>query len=200
MKFFLVAFLTALATSPSLVLAAPVAEPGDWTYKQVHEYAVKRGGVDDPVADLVARHVGNTERSWDEVYQHDIKIRDGTLTVDSTPAGRLLRRADFPNGAVQAFPWVGNCDDSVSFTWSPVHTDGCYTYSENGNNIRMYSIYISNVWANGDGPEILMFQDSQSCGIFHTFDNRWTSQTSECFGNVNGGRGAMSWELLWPHR
>jgi hypothetical protein len=198
MLFFAAAVLAALL--PSFILTAPVADFTDWTYNHVYQYAVKRGGSDDPVASLIARHVETTKRGWDDVYQHNIKINSGaTLTIAKSPAGRLFRRANFPNGAIEAFPYASACDGDVSFTWSPVDTDGCYTYDDNGENIRMYSAQVSGVYANGDGPELIMFQDSQSCGIFHTFDNRWTWASSQCFSNANNGRGFMSWELLWPH-
>lgn len=225
MLLLLVAFLAAWATPSSFVLSAPAAELGrstdwiynqhiittpaagepteyaDWTYYDIYHYAVKRGGIGDPVADLIATHVGATKKGWDEVYQYDIKLSNGgILTVPNSASSGLLQSIPFPDGHVQAFPWVGDCNGDVSFTWTPVTTDGCYTYVDNGVRIRMYSARVSGLWSRGDGPEFFMFLDSESCGIFHQFDNRWTTAPTQCFGNANSGRGFMAWEIIWPHR
>src|SRR5271170_5782971 len=110
-------FLAASAfVAPFLINAAPMGSPAnDWTYGDVYFYALQKRGTDDPIAELIARHVNGTNRQWDDVYQGDITISNGgTLTVRDGPHARAFAKRD--SNYVQAFPWVSNCDDSVSFT------------------------------------------------------------------------------------
>ena len=110
-------FLAASAfVAPFLINAAPMGSPAnDWTYGDVYSYALQKRGTDDPIAELIARHVNGTNRKWDDVYQGDITISNGgTLTVRDSPHARAFAKRD--SNYVQAFPWVSNCDDSVSFT------------------------------------------------------------------------------------
>src|SRR5271154_5858165 len=151
-------FLAAAAlVAPLLINAAPTGSPANnWTYGDVYSYALQKRGTDDPIAQLIARHVNGTDRQWDDVYQGDITISNGgTLTVRDTPHARLGKR---DSNYVQAFPWVSNCDDSVSFTWTNVESPStCYSYWEGGNLLRMYSV-------NYNTPYPLVFyRDSSSC-------------------------------------
>jgi len=57
----------------SLVITTPVSEPEpDWTYLDVFQYLVRRGGTSNPTAQLIERQINATGRDWNEVYQHDI--------------------------------------------------------------------------------------------------------------------------------
>jgi hypothetical protein len=60
MRFQLVATFAALALSPFITAAAlnlALVEREIWSYNDVYQHAVKRGGADHPVAEVIARHV-----------------------------------------------------------------------------------------------------------------------------------------------
>jgi hypothetical protein len=70
MRFQLVASLAALATTLSPFINAapvesdPVQEPEHWSYNDIYQYAIKHGGVNHPVTELVAKYVSTSLNSF----------------------------------------------------------------------------------------------------------------------------------------
>src|ERR1700676_2304566 len=85
---FHMATLAALVLSP-FVIAAPldsvlVERDGIWSYNDLYQHAVERGGADDLIAAAIARHVNKTGYSWDKGYEDDIKFGNATLIVHNS--------------------------------------------------------------------------------------------------------------------
>jgi hypothetical protein len=107
---FLISILSSLITSAPVteVASEPEFEPTletDWTYNHVYQYAINRGGPDDPVALLISTHINTTTRAWSDFYAHDISHSGGVLTVRDSPGYRLAKRKIW-QGSVTAYPWV----------------------------------------------------------------------------------------------
>ena len=117
----------------------------DWTYRNLYDYAVSKGGPNDPTAQVLLTHLNNMGIGWDEKYGHDIVLNNGVLTVAQSPGGRAeLEKRAMPGWTyVVAYPWVGNCQDSVSWTWSPAPENECIGYWSDGVALRMYSAYVN---------------------------------------------------------
>lgn len=194
-----VIFTIGIATLLTLHSSATPVSSG-WTYGDIHEYAIKRGGVDDPTAEIVRRHIANHGKPWDRAYEDDITLDDGAVLViaahNFTPPAGPQKRQHTPVGGMTAFPWVSNCHDNVYFTWTTTSI-GCYTYISNGVHLRMYSVY-----KNGPTqgiPTVVAYRDPRYGGSFFcppldafAFDYVWTpGQTGEC-PNTPDGRGFVA--------
>ena len=116
-----------------------------WTYRNLYDYAVSKGGPNDPTAQVLLTHLNNTGIGWDEKYGHDVVLNNGVLTVAQSPGGSAeLEKRAMPGWTyVVAYPWVGNCQDPVSWTWSPAPENQCIGYWSNGVALRMYSAYVN---------------------------------------------------------
>ena len=137
----IVSAIAALFALPSW--AAPIST--DWSYQSIHDYAVKMGGTDDPIASLVKGHINSTGKGWQDPYQGDIVINDGgVLAVGNAFHPSVSRRQSgtTPYDGVTGFPWVSDCSSSVYFTWSDVGKGQCLSYRSGGTLYSMYSAYI----------------------------------------------------------
>jgi len=167
MRFSTLATLVALAVSPIFVLASPTPQRDgattDWTYRDIYNHAMEKTG-GTAVAELVEEHISKTDRSWDDLYQHDIHLSGGaTLTLANRPSGQafLAKRGEpIRDSYVQAFPFVGDCNDEVSFTWNPVTVGGCYTYFDGTRNLRMFSAKVKTA-----GIDVTVWRESQFCQL-----------------------------------
>ena len=151
--------IVALSTFSSAVTGTPTGSPNstslldptassyNWTYGDAHTYALSKGTDGVAVASLIEEHVKSAGLGWETVYRDDIRLDNGgVLTLAHSERGRSLAKRQNPPGSnppgsnswLQAFPWVSNCQDWVSFTWAPLNF-GCYSYWADGQNLRMYS-------------------------------------------------------------
>lgn len=88
-------FVLVLGLLAQFIVAAPSSSirAGDWTYKHAYDYAISRGGIDDPTAGLISQHVISTATvEWDDIYNGDISHDGGILVVRDTPHGRSSDR------------------------------------------------------------------------------------------------------------
>lgn len=203
-------FLTAivLAASPlSIVAGKPTSNAFDsqfsdpsiwnhnWTYRDAYTYCLGKGEGGTAVAALIAEHIESSDLQWDTIYQDDIKLANGgLLTLWHSERGRELAKRQLNPGGntwLQAFPWVSNCNDWVSFTWAPLGY-GCYSYWDNGQNLRMYSArgYIGdNGWA------MRLFRDVNYCDRGTYYQHNFGDTFLGCVASSDG-RGWMSFGLV----
>jgi hypothetical protein len=194
----------ALPTSDS---SKPMSDSSDWTYQDAYRYALQKGGKDDPVALLIASHVNVTGRDWTESYKDDIKgpgnstftlshslrgraIHDGTSTM---PAG-IEKRDDYDGTSLTVYPWVSNCDDAASFTYSPIPKLVCVSDStEYGHRVRMYSFIARGGFWDLFDVGIALQRDGDTCPD-DVSDFTWQSllPSGHC-GDTSDGRGFMMW-------
>src|SRR5271170_6007253 len=144
MRYQVIAAAVLQITAPFVIGATAEPSAIDWTYGSAYTHIVERHGIDNPIASLIFRHMNSSTRTWDEVYQNDIRTADGgVLTLGG--AHELKKREPLPqNGPwITAFPYSSNCEGNVSFTWQPLTTADCHTYLTDGENIRMFSALAS---------------------------------------------------------
>jgi len=79
---------------------------------------------------------------------------------EAQPLTEVIARSVALSGTITAFLTARACDDpnSESFTWADAGC-GCYTYHQNGQNLRMYSVFAS---LTGDA-DVTLYRDDQSC-------------------------------------
>ena len=74
----------------NLIAATPVSVPDDaavsentrnWTYRDIYNYAIGKGGANDTTAHIIADHVNQTGRNWADTYRNDITWNNATLTL-----------------------------------------------------------------------------------------------------------------------
>jgi hypothetical protein len=138
-------FIHATPTSQPDISARYSYTSHDWTYGNLYDYAVSKGGPNDPTAQVLLTNLNHTGIGWNEKYGHDIVLNNGVLTVAQSPGGRAeLEKRAMPGWTyVVAYPWVGDCQDSVSWTWSPAPENEWVGYWRNGVALRMYSAYVN---------------------------------------------------------
>ena len=150
----------AVAILSSLIIATPMPEP-DWTYLDVFEYLVKRGGTSNPTAQLIERHIDATGRDWNEVYQHDITgPGDAILTVDNSPAGRALKKRGYPAKSITGYPFSGDCSGPIHYTWDNAAEGQCFEYWSGNVQEWMSSVKVTNF---DRGVSVYMYS-SDNCG------------------------------------
>jgi hypothetical protein len=74
-----------VATLFSLLSSAVPTPTTHWTYQDLLDYGIERGGTDDTTAQTVRLHITMSGKQWNDPYEHDI-ITDngGVLVVAST--------------------------------------------------------------------------------------------------------------------
>jgi hypothetical protein len=163
--FYSKSFLIVIAFFFSLIAATPVSVPDDaavsedtrnWTYRDIYNYAVGKGGANDTTAHIIADHVNQTGRNWEDTYRNDITWNNATLTLSHHVA--TLKERQLPGTYLTGFPWVANCNDAVSWTWFPITLWQCYSYWIGGSPYRMYSIY-----AITNARTLWLYRDSNTC-------------------------------------
>lgn len=78
----------------------------DWSYRNLYDYPISKGGPNDLIAQVLLTHLNNTGLGWDEKYAHDIVLNNGVLTVAQSPGGR----------AELDSPWMDLCG-GLSLGW-----------------------------------------------------------------------------------
>jgi hypothetical protein len=195
-------FSTAVIGTPtrspnSTSLLDPTASTYNWTYGDVHTYALGKGPDGAAVASLIEEHVKSAGLGWETVYRDDIMLDNGgVLTLAHSERGRSLAKRQNPPGSntwLQAFPWVSNCHDWVSFTWAPLRF-GCYSYWSGGQNLRMYSAR-GYVGPSNEGFAMRFFRDVNYCDRGTWYQHMWGDELPGCLASTDG-RGWMSFEVV----
>jgi hypothetical protein len=196
----------------------------DWTYLDILNYAITKGGANHPVALLVEHHVNQSEGvAWTDIYGGDIRYEDTVLTVSRSPHGRhlLAKLNPFvtldsdpfiiqreggelpPSTYAIGYPFVDNCNDPVSFTWQNIVAGQCYGYwvidSVIGE-IRMYSVVVGVPQTKSDTiVRWRAFRDDGECQGSTDRDNEWALGAGEHCVKSWDGRGFMSFVVtkIW---
>ncbi len=162
--------------------------PGeDWSYRDVYNYALERGGAEDPIAALVAEHVEQSDAiAWDDMYQGDINLDGAVLTVDETAHGRAVR-ASKPGdwGTITAYPYashLGACRDHIFFTWKNTNAV-CHTFVTCGT-AGCRRLRMSDIQSNTSFRGISMWQNKIDCTGTNEY---WTDATHPICARVEGG-------------
>ena len=153
----------------------------DWTYRDTYNYAVEKGGPDDPVAISLQEHVNTSPTlQWTDHYDGGVTWNGSVLTVVDTAHGRTVldriekirrkkhnwRVQSEPHGKrdiiedsyATGYPYVETCRDSVFFTWFDLDTGACYAYWNKEQLMRMYSLEVYGL------PGMTFFRDTEWCG------------------------------------
>jgi len=117
----------------------------DWTYAGAYTYVVERHGVEHPIASLIARHIATSTRAWQDVYQNDITIDGGILTLPDRGHPDELQKRQQNNPYIQVFPFTDTCGGDLSITKS-ISTQSCvipnYPYGIYSVNIMSFRAYL----------------------------------------------------------
>jgi hypothetical protein len=141
----IVSMFFALHSSAELVFTSSDNSSSEWTYQEIHDYAVRRSGGTDFTASVVKNHIASSGRNWTDVYQGDIHLDgdgNGVLTTHAR-RGAHLAKTKSSAGRMCAFPYSGNCE-GVAWCWVDPDSQ-CYTYDTDGHQLSLFSVLFQNM-------------------------------------------------------